>query len=86
MRFAEIRDIRVGYSVIRTQQTPFLRRRGARQDSPNGPDEGMSKTAKLDCEGEANPIFSPVGGFARFAVVLSHVSTLLPYTKSKVHS
>ena len=42
------------------------RRWGADRICPNGPDEGTSKTAKLDCESEDKQIrlSRPEGGFA----------------------
>jgi len=46
------------------------RRWGADRICPNGPDEGTSKTAKLDCESEEEQIrfFSPVGRIQARAV------------------
>ena len=62
------------------------RRWGADRICPNGPDEGTSKTAKLDCESEDKQIrfLSPEGRIrADSRLVFSLVSKRMSYTKPK---
>ena len=61
--------------VLLDELLPQRRRWGADRICPNGPDEGMSKTAKLDCESEDKQIrflepeglrFAPIRGLFFF--------------------